>query len=468
MTQEPGKLAHQKALDADLIAYNPRLWRINRPGRGYSLRREDLIPALSGAIGKVSLVAAFAYAWVEGLGITDPTFVVENVRLEIVIGSLLTLLFSALLLPTAGPPGTLAPLIPLIPVMAAAGVHPLPFGLLVGLLGLLAGGLRLMSRIADLNGPGTRSSVLLMFGLLGLQGALGNLRSWTAEQPSPGLLPLLILAGTAVYIVLNRYGARWLVIPLSAGVALVIAALYGRLPAMGTGIGLPILDPAVWWLEKWGIGYGLTMAGFLRALPFALLVLALWPTDALAVRSMQSAHYPPEARRAILDLNATYVLVAFRNILGVLLGGAQTAAVWRSFMIPLGVVRRPIGGSALLLGLFGLAFGFLGFPIDLAVFAPLVWLVLIFGVFVPLLEVGISGLTNLSRIRIALAGLVIGIGVDPVVGWSAALLLENLGILPSDASDRPVAEALGWTRKIGTLAIALITLGAYAMIGRIG
>lgn len=90
------------------------------------------MPSLSVAIGKVSLVAVFAMAWAAGLGITDPTFATENVRLENIIGSLFALLFSTLIIPVAGPPGMLALLIPMIPSMVSAGVHPLSFYLLTG------------------------------------------------------------------------------------------------------------------------------------------------------------------------------------------------------------------------------------------------------------------------------------------------------------------------------------------------
>ena len=76
---------HANDLDEDLNTYNPKQWGINLPIRDYRLRYEDLIPALAGAIGKISLVAAFAMAWATGLGISDPSFVTENVRLEIVI-----------------------------------------------------------------------------------------------------------------------------------------------------------------------------------------------------------------------------------------------------------------------------------------------------------------------------------------------------------------------------------------------
>ena len=130
---------HSNSLDTDLLEYHPKRWRINIPFRDYRLRVEDLIPAISGSIGKISLVAAFAMAWATGFGITDPTFVTENVRLEVVFACMVTLIFSAFLNPAAGPPGTLAPLIPLVPLMISSGVHPLPFAVLISMAGFEIG-----------------------------------------------------------------------------------------------------------------------------------------------------------------------------------------------------------------------------------------------------------------------------------------------------------------------------------------
>jgi hypothetical protein len=92
------------------------------------------------------------------------------------------------------------------------------------------------------------------------------------------------------------------------------------------------------------------------------------------------------------DFRKTAYLVAFRNLAGVLLGGAQTAAVWRSFMIPLGVVRSPFRRSALWLGLLGIAAGLSGVLVDLAVYPPLLWMVLLFGIYLPMFETGLATL----------------------------------------------------------------------------
>lgn len=431
---------HENDLESDLNLYNPKIWGINLPFRDFRLRWEDLIPALAGSIGKISLVAAFAMAWATGLGISDPTFVTENVRLEIVVASVFALIFSVVLNPSAGPPGTLAPLIPIVPLMVSAGVHPLPFAILISLAGFIFARNGYFHEIVNINGAGTKAGILLLFGIMGITSSLQKLQIWSTNNNQNSMFITLILIGSILYIVLVRLNAKWLIIPAIAIVSLVISSLFGLTPSFDTGFGLPIIDPAYWWNHKWGIGFGITLHNFVAAVPFALLVITMWPIDALAVKTLQENSYPPTAKRAILDMNATFIVVAIRNLVGALLGGAQTAAVWRSFMIPLAVVKRPIGGSALFLGLFGITFAVLGFPIDVSVFPPLVWLVLIFGVFAPLLEIGLSTIRDSTSVFIALICIILGIGINPVIGWSVALLIENMNFIPKSAVKRTLKK----------------------------
>ena len=453
----------QKRLNDELISYNPNKWRFNLPFKNYSLRIEDAVPALSGAIGKVALVAAFAMAWAAGLGITDPAFVAENVRLEIVLGGLLTLIFCVFLNPYAGPPGTLATLIPVVPVMVLAGVHPLPLGLLIGGFGLIIAAFRYFSKLVKINGEGTKGGIILLFGFLGISSSLENLKVWADNTHEPNVFMLLIIIGLVLYILLGRLGAKWLVIPLCAAVALAVSALFGLLPSLETGPGLPIISPDIWWNQKWGIGYGLRPEKFLRAIPYALLAIVMWPIDALAITTIQESSYPPEAKKAVIDLNATYTIVSIRNIVGTVLGGSQIAAVWRSFMIPLGIVKRPVGGSALVLGILAIGFGILGFPIDVAIFAPLLWLVLIFGIYVPLIEVGISKIKSLASAQIAVVCIVGGIAINPVIGWIFSVFTENFGIIKDKRCERAVSKHDKIITGVLVIIVALTFVLSYAM-----
>ncbi len=241
-------------LDHDLETYSARAWHLNRPGKNYTVQPEDLVPALAGVIGKIALVAAFAVAWKNSLGIDSPDFITENVRLELFIASMLALLFSAVLHPRLGPPGTLAPLIPLVPAMAAAGVHPLAFGLLLGAAGIALAVSGSFSRIMTLTGPGTKSGILLLFGLMGVVSSLRSLWTWSQAQ-SASLATISVLSlGIVLVVVLHQFKIRWLVIPGLAALALLLAWQFGISPLLKTAPGLPILNPELWWLEKMGTG----------------------------------------------------------------------------------------------------------------------------------------------------------------------------------------------------------------------
>ncbi|MCX7842247.1 MAG: DUF3360 domain-containing protein [Clostridia bacterium] len=424
-----GKKLRQEMLENSLISYNPKKWNINIPFRDYDFMAEDLIPAMSGAIGKAALVAAFAMAWAAGFNITDPAFVIENVRLELVLGSILTIIFCSILNPYAGPPGTLAPMIPIIPAIAAAGIHPLPLGILIGAIGLVISVFKFFNKVVELNGPGTKGGIILLFGFLGITSSLDNLKSWAVQSKSEGLFIILLAIGLALYILLSKLRARWLIIPACAAAAIAVPFVFGHAPELKTGIGLPIMNPNVWWNEKWATGWGLNVQSFVKATPFAILAVVMWPIDALTIKTIQEDNYPREAKKAVFDMDSTYVIVSIRNIVGVLFGGGQVSAIWRSFMIPLSTVKRPIGSSALVLGILGILAGILGFPLDMAVYPPLLWLVLIFGVYVPLWETGLANIKNAASAQVAAVCVIAGIAANPVLGWIASIFIENFGII---------------------------------------
>jgi len=413
-------------LSDDLKSYKPNRWKINLPFRNYNVRIQDFVPAISGVIGKVSLVAAFAVSWSVGLSISNPAFVPENVRLELVFAGFMTIIFCAVLNPYIGPPGTLAPLIPMVPIMAAAGVHPLSFGILVGSIGIILSISKAFSKVVNINGKGTKGGLIILFGILGIKGAIENLNLWAFDTDSKILISVIIIVGIILYISLNKVKLGWLVIPACAGFALLISVIFGKIPDFQTDIGFPVINPSIWWNEKWGTGFGFTVSNYIKALPYALFAVVLWPLDALAIKAIQDENYPIEAENAKFDMDSTYTIVSIRTIMGTFLGGSQTAAIWRSFMIPLSIIKRPIGASALILGVLSIAAGILGSPIDIAIFPPLLWPVLIFGVFVPMLEVGISTIKDRTLSKIAAICIVGGITINPLVGWILAMISEKI------------------------------------------
>ena len=370
-------------------------------------------------------MAAFATGWASALGIQDDGMIADSVRLELMIASAVALLLCALLNPYAAPAGTLAPLIPLIPAMAAAGVHPLPFAILVSLIGFLFAKTGVFNLLVRLNGPGAKAGVSLLFGGMGVVHAIQKLHIWVQSYQKPQFTLFVLFAGAVLYLFMSRAKIRWLVIPVCVIAALTVSAAFGLFPLISAQIGLPVLDPAFWWIQRWGVGYGLSIRNFVSAIPFVILVLTMWPVDALAIQTLQERNYPSTAKRAIMNIDDSFILITVRNLIGTIFGGVQTAAVWRSFMIPLAVSKRPIGGSALLLGLIGILFAVLGFPVDIAIFPPLVYMVLIFGVFVPMFESGWETIENVRMFFTATVCIVIGVVFSATIGWGAALAMEN-------------------------------------------
>ena len=418
----------RQELNQALIANSPKRWRINLPFRDYALRREDIIPALSGAIGKIALISGFVVAWTGALGTGDSPHLAEMVRLELFVASVFTLLFCAFLNPAAAPPGSLAPMIPLVAVFAAQGVHPMPLGILIGVLGIFFAFFNVFSIIVSVTGPGTRGGIILLFAVMGLTSSLQNLGAWSSGTGVNGFAAMLIVPCAVLYVFISRLNAKWLAIPLCAALALFLSAAMGLYPTVTTPAALPVFQPVWWWTEFWGTGMGLNVEAFLKAFPYALLVMVMWPIDVLPVRSLQEMNYPREASRSLFHMRDTFLVVSLRNLAGTLLGGAHIASIWRSFMIPLSTVGRPIGGSALLLGITCLVFAFTGSPIDIAMFPPLLWVVLIFGVHVPLLEFGLSMIQDKESALTASVLFILGLAVSPIIGWSVSLLLANLAI----------------------------------------
>lgn len=423
---DSNKQSRELLLNKDLSELNTRQWSVNLPGRDFKIRNEDMVPAFAGVIGKISLTGAFALAWMEALGIKSDLFAVENVRMELFLASLLTLLFCVFFNPAIAPPGTLAPLIPLVPVMVAAGVHPLPLALISGALGIILAALRAWPLLMKLSGNGTKAGVLILFGIMGIESAGVNLFSWSGRQIGAGywLGAVLLLAGAAGFYLLFKRGKVWLAIPMSVLIGLLLPLFAGILPVINSSPGLPILNPYVWWHDLWGIGWGMNTAAWLASLPYALLIVIMWPLDAVAITAMHERSYGEHSERVIFKINPTFLLVGLRNIVGTLLGGSQTAAVWRSFLIPLGVVRRPLPGAALLLAILGIVFSLIGYPLDLAMFNPLLNLVLIFGVFMPMFLAGVALPTGRKDWLIAAVCIIPGYFFHPLAGWGLAVLLE--------------------------------------------
>ena len=121
----------EEYLEHELSIMKFRRWRVHLPFRDFHIEVEDLVPALAATIGKVVMVTAMVAAFATQFGLA-PEFIAENVRYELLIaGGIFMILFSAILNPNANLAGTHGPMIPLIPIIAAAGGHPLALGILL-------------------------------------------------------------------------------------------------------------------------------------------------------------------------------------------------------------------------------------------------------------------------------------------------------------------------------------------------
>jgi hypothetical protein len=398
----------------------------NQQARAFNLKWIDIIPAISGLIGKTALVTSFAVVWAQAYRITASDFVYENVRIEIIIGSIITLI-AALLLRDAAPSGTLAPLIVLIPSMAAFGVHPLILSILVGILGILSIKTKLFHKLLSLSGSISKTSLTLTVGLSGVILSLKNLIRFFNGVSTPFLIIFITLSFIIYFLMKQR--RNWLIIPVSAVISLIVPYAFGIRVSLSSSLSLPTLNPSYWWNEMWGIGYGFQLQNVIRALPFAVFIIILWAVDTVSIRTMLESNYGEETGKPEMNLDRSFLITSLRNIIGGIFGGAQTSALWRSYLIPLSMMRRPLYPSSVLLGVLGCIAGFTGLPVMVLSFPPLIWFVLLFGIFLPFVMVGIQGIMKAKScwtMILILAFSAIGIFFNPVFTWLGALVSERL------------------------------------------
>lgn len=387
----------------------------------------DLIPALGGLIGKVALVSSFAFVWAKELGISTPNFVFENVRMEILIGSIITLI-SALIFHNITPAGTLAPLIVLIPTMENFGVHPFVLSIMVGILGIISVKTKVFERLISISGGICKTSLTLVFGVSGVILATQKLINFFGNRYIPLLLLLLTLATT--YTLLFVYKKTWLIIPIAAGVSLAFSWLFGLEIDTSSHINAIQFNPIYWWEDMWGIGFGLNIITILKTLPFALFVVLLWTVDTVSIQAVISTDFKENEKKEEINIKYSFMAVAIRNMIGGFFGGAQTSSLWRSFLIPLYMIKRPLRHASIMLGILGIIAGITALPIRILSFPPLVWSVLLFGIFIPFINTGIKILkdtNNFLKNFIIVLLAVFGIVFSPILTWFGGIVFEKYG-----------------------------------------
>jgi len=442
-----------------------RKWKIHLPFRDYSIEYEDIVPAIAATIGKVVMVTAVVAAFARELGLS-PSFVSENVRYELLIaGGIFVILFSAILNPKANLSGTHGPMLPLISTIALAGGHPLALGILIGVFGLILSITKGGSKLMNITSIGVRGGLLVYLGAVGLIGQVGKLEIWAKDTEVSGLFMLVLGATVILYAFLSRVNKRWLAIPLCSAVAGIIAALMGVYPEIKSTIGFPHFDPSWWWGENtgWKLGWP-ELSHYIAVIPFAILAVAMWTPDFLGHRVFQELNYPKKAKGVLMDIDDTMKVASFRQIIGTWLGGGNITSSWGTYMIPAAIAKRPIPGGALLTGLLCVLVSILGFPMDYAMWAPVLRVALIVGVFLPLLE---AGMQMIQEHKDALsAGICIFscAFVNPVFGWAFTMLLDNLGMI----GDQERAKQLSWKEKLVIPGIMFIVcVVSLALIGEL-
>ena len=449
-------------LNHELQIMQPKRWKPNLPFRDYRFEYEDAIPALAATIGKVVMVGAIAATFAGALNLGD-AFILENVRYELLIVSFFVILFSGFMLPTANLAGTHGPLIPLIPIVVLAGGHPMAFGLLIGLFGMLLAISKGGSLLANLTSKGVCGGLLLYLGFIGTTSQVTKLLAWSKDINMPHIAFVVILGTIVLYAILENYNKRWLAVPLSCVLGGVTAFALGAPFQFETAPGLPHLSPMYWWGENTGWMLGLpNLESFIVVLPFAVLAVAMWSPDFLGHQVFQKISYPKRTERVIMDIDDTMTSASIRQVVGSALGGANFTSSWGTYIVPAAIAKRPIPAGAILTAVLCVVAAIWGYPMDLAIWEPVMCVALIVGVFIPLLEAGMEmtreGKTTQSAAIVVFASAL----VNPAFGWSLTMLLDNLGLIGSKERSAGLSKMSRWI--IPAFMFVLLTV-VMAMVG---
>ncbi|MDO5651130.1 MAG: DUF3360 family protein [Moraxella sp.] len=441
-------------LEHELQVMQPKKWRPNLPFKDYRFEIEDTIPAMAGTIGKIVMVGAMAGAFAIPLGL-DQAFILQNVRYEMIIAAIFIFIFSGFLLPSANLPGTHGPLVALIPLVVAVGGHPLAFGILIGVFGLLMAVFKGGTMMARLTSNGVAGGLLLYLGFVGTIAQVKNMIAWADKEGLPHIAFIIIMATIVMYALLEHWQKRWLAVPVGCALAGVLAFVLGAPFEFKTGPGLPPLNPAWWWGAETGWGIGLPdMKAFVAVFPFAVLAVAMWSPDFLGHKVFQQISYPPRSGRTHMNIDDTMVSCSVRQVIGSALGGANFTSSWGTYIVPAAIAKRPIPAGAILTGVFCIVAAVWGYPMDLAIWQPVLSTALIVAVFVPLLEAGMEmtreGKTTQSAAIVVFASAL----VNPVFGWSFTMLLDNLGLI----GDKQRSKELGLSGRVVIPAIGFLVL----------
>jgi hypothetical protein len=464
-------------LDHELQIMKPRRFALNLPGRDFRFELEDLVPALAGTIGIIAMYSAVMMSWADGLTQAWPhinlgkEFAIEVARVEMLIPAFLfCILASGFFNPRANLAGNHGPMIPLIGAIALAGAHPLALAILLGVFGLLLSYFKGGSKLVNLTSEGVAGGLLVFLGFSGAMGQIGKIQSWsTGLEGGLGYIGLVVLAVNIVlYAYLARINKRWLAIPACAfaGLAVALALGAGFDLKFETQMGIPNLNPVYWWgstTEGWMLGLP-NLQHFLASLPFAILAVAMWSPDFLGHRIFQELNYPRRTEKVLMDVDDTMTMCSIRQMVGTAVGGGNITSSWGTYMIPAAIAKRPIPGGAILLGIIVMTIAILGFPMDVAVWPPVMCMALLVGVFLPMLEAGVQMVKESKDAQSAGICIFAAAVANPVLAWAMTMLLDNNGLI----GDKERPKNLSFIDRIvipgGVLVICLIAMLAVGML----
>ncbi|WP_299021369.1 DUF3360 family protein [uncultured Photobacterium sp.] len=470
-------------LDNELKIMKPRRFGLNLPGRDFRFELEDLVPALAGTIGIIAMYSAVMMSWADGLTQAwehvnlGKEFAIEVARVEMLLPALLfCVLASGFINPRANLAGNHGPMIPLIGSIALAGAHPLALAILLGVFGLLLSYFKGGSKLVNLTSEGTAGGLLIFLGFTGTMSQIGSIQTWATGLQSAdvaagsmGYVGLIVLAVNIIlYAYLARINKRWLAIPACAITGLIVALVFGAGFDLKfeTEMGLPNLNPVYWWgstEEGWMLGLP-NLQHFIASLPFAILAVAMWSPDFLGHRIFQELNYPKGTDKVLMDVDDTMTMCSIRQMVGTALGGGNITSSWGTYMIPAAIAKRPIPAGAIVLGCLVMFIAILGFPMDIAVWPPVMRIALLVGVFLPLLEAGVQMVKDTKDSQSAGICIFASAVVNPVLAWALTMLLDNNGLI----GDKERATKLSFADKViipgGVLIICLVAMLAVGML----
>lgn len=462
-------------LDHELQIMNPRRYGLNLPGRDFNFDLVDFIPALAGTIGIIAMYSAVMMSWADGLTEAWPhitlgkDFAIEVARVEMLIPALLfCVLASGFFNPRANLAGNHGPMIPLIGSIALAGAHPLALAILLGVFGLLLSYFKGGSKLVNLTSQGVAGGLLVYLGFTGTMSQIVQIQNWSTgiEMGHIGLIVLGV--NVVVYAYLAKIDKRWLAIPTCAitGLLLSLALGAGFDLQFETEMGLPNLNPVYWWgstEEGWMLGLP-NMQHFIASLPFAILAVAMWSPDFLGHRIFQEMNYPKGTEKVLMDVDDTMTMCSIRQMVGTAVGGGNITSSWGTYMIPAAIAKRPIPGGAIILGCLVMIVAVLGFPMDVAVWPPVMRIALLVGVFLPLLEAGVQMIKETKDANSSGICIFAAVVTNPVLAWALTMLLDNNGLI----GDKERAKKLSFMDKVvipgSVFIICLVAMLAVGML----